>query len=186
MNIFLLIILLSFFVISNCQYKIPRRGLAVINGNYNESKISGHVMFKQLGPFLLQISVKIHGIPPNLGPKLGFHVHKNGILNPSENVTQRCQSAGPHYNPFHYLHGNITSRCRHMGDYGNVIVNKNGTISQTFTDRISTLLGPFSILGRTIVLHEKEDDLGLNPDKNSKLNGNSGPPIACGVIGVWS
>lgn len=129
--------------------------------------------------------VHITGVPSNLGPRLGFHIHTNGILNPSDNITVRCESSGPHYNPLNKPHGNISSWKRHMGDYGNMLVH-NGTIKAKFIDRLTMLHGPFSIIGRTIVLHEREDDLGLGSDKNSKINGNSGPPIACGIIGVWS
>ena len=75
---------------------------------------------------------------------------------------------------------------RHVGDYGNVISDNNGVIFTTFTDSLSQLYGPFSVLGRTIVLHQKEDDLGLNPDEGSKTTGNSGARVACGVIGISS
>ena len=113
---------------------------------------------------LLEITVRIQGIPPNLGSLLGLHVHTNGILSSSENAAERCKSAGTHFNPLNSTHGDISSPIRHMGDYGNLFVNQDGTISQTFTDRISSLLDPFSILGRTVLLHEKQDDLGIQYD----------------------
>ncbi len=39
---------------------------------------------------------------------------------------------------------------------------------------MSNLYGPLGIIGRTIVLHQLEDDLGLKGDVGSKSTGNSG------------
>ncbi|RMZ93455.1 superoxide dismutase [Cu-Zn] [Brachionus plicatilis] len=181
--IFLLILSLSSNLSTN--YQLSKKAFAIVEGEYEKSHIRGHVIFKQLNIFNLHVMVHITGIPSKLGPRLGFHVHKNGILNPLANTTVRCESAGPHYNPLNRPHGNISSWKRHVGDYGNMVVH-NGTIKAQFVDRLTRLHRPFNIIGRTVVLHEREDDLGLGADKNSKINGNSGPPIACGMIGVWS
>ena len=37
-------------------------------------------------------------------------------------------------------------------------------------------------MGRSLVLHAHEDDLGEGPNKASKSNGNAGDRIACCVI----
>ena len=81
-------------------------------------------------------------------------------------------------------HGNITSEIRHVGDYGNVLANNDGVILVTFEDTVSKLYGPLGIIGRTIVLHQLEDDLGLKRDAGSLSTGNAGGRIACGVIGI--
>ena len=81
-------------------------------------------------------------------------------------------------------HGNITSALRHVGDYGNVLADNNGNILFTFEDTVSKLYGPNGVIGRTIVLHQLEDDLGLKGDAGSLANGNAGNRIACGVIGI--
>jgi Cu-Zn family superoxide dismutase len=84
-------------------------------------------------------------------------------------------------------HGDISFAIRHVGDYGNIQVDKKGNIQQVLYDGVSTLAyGPNSILGRTLVLHALADDLGLKPDPSSKANGNSGARVACGVIGYDS
>lgn len=44
--------------------------------------------------------------------------------------------------------------------------------------------GPFGIIGRTIILHINEDDKGDHQDFGSQSSGNSGPRVACGVIGI--
>ena len=71
-----------------------------------------------------------------------------------------------------------------MLDYGNVIADTNGRIISTFTDRLSKLNGPLGIIGRTIVLHKLEDDLGRVENEESLKTGNSGARIACGAIGL--
>ncbi len=45
-------------------------------------------------------------------------------------------------------------------------------------------MGRTGIIGRTIVLHQNRDDLGTRNNLLSRTVGNSGPRIACGVIGI--
>ena len=45
-------------------------------------------------------------------------------------------------------------------------------------------MGPHSVIGRTVVLHADQDDLGLTDHKESKTTGAAGARIACGVIGI--
>ena len=47
-----------------------------------------------------------------------------------------------------------------------------------------SLFGDNNILGRSCVVHENEDDLGRGRHELSKTTGNSGPRVACGVIGL--
>ena len=44
--------------------------------------------------------------------------------------------------------------------------------------------GDANILGRAIVIHAGEDDLGLGAETDSKTTGHAGARLACCVIGV--
>ena len=52
-----------------------------------------------------------------------------------------------------------------------------------FTDKIIKLRGKYSIIGRSVVIHEDEDDLGKGGHKDSCTTGLCSKRIACGIIG---
>lgn len=59
----------------------------------------------------------------------------------------------------------------------------NGTIQLQLIDYVITLTGPFSVVGRGIVLHENEDDVGKGGAPESLKTGNAGGRLGCGIIG---
>lgn len=77
---------------------------------------------------------------------------------------------------------------RHVGDLGNINVNSDGTakVDIRIDAKKLSLVGPKSIVGRTLVLHEGEDDLGLGTFPDSKTTGHAGGRLGCGVIGIDS
>jgi len=59
--------------------------------------------------------------------------------------------------------------------------NENGNCSMSIkTDKFIV----DEILGRSIIIHQDEDDLGLGNHEDSKTTGHSGARIACSVIGI--
>jgi len=188
---------LTIIYISNIKYVelcVPKvyfpeggaKAIAVMKGSLNGSPISGTIRFEQADinePVIVRVNIS--GLQTGQGEtRHGLHVHLNGISDISDNTTSICGSSGPHFNPLNKTHGDIRATERHVGDYGNVISNNEGRIITTFNDSVSNLYGPLGIIGRTIVLHQLEDDLGLKGDTGSKSTGNSGSRLACGVIGI--
>ena len=89
-----------------------------------------------------------------------------------------------HFNPFSKTHGSPTAAERHVGDLGNVVADDTGSVNATLSDSQISLFGPLSVVGRSVVVHEGIDDLGLGGHEQSKTTGNAGGRLACGVIGL--
>jgi len=110
-------------------------------------------------------------LPPGLK---GFHVHEKG------NLTEFCKSLGPHYNPDKQTHGGLNFVVSHKGDLGNIEIDRHGKAEMAI---ISYKLNLNELVGRSLVIHANEDDLGLGNNPESKKTGNSGKRLCCGVIG---
>jgi len=109
----------------------------------------------------------------------GFHIHALGDL------SNGCVSAGPHFNPFGVTHGGPKDTTRHVGDLGNIHAKQDGgEVSIDITDHMVSLIGQYSVVGRSLVVHEKEDDLGKGGNDESLKTGNAGGRLASGVIGI--
>ena len=65
-----------------------------------------------------------------------------------------------------------------MGDLGNLTADDSGKASHDQLDKVISLNGPNSIIGRAIILHSGEDDLTSQP------TGAAGSRVASGVIGI--
>jgi superoxide dismutase, Cu-Zn family len=93
---------------------------------------------------------------------------------------------GPHFNPKNATHGGPQSAVRHAGDLGNVPTDARGNAKGIIEDSHIKLIGPESVIGRMVVVHAGEDDLGQGGNEESLKTGNAGGRAACGVIGVFS
>ena len=148
----------------------PKEGVCVLKSD----KINGVVYFKENSDGTV-IYGKVSGLTPF--KKHGFHIHESGDL------TDGCASACAHYNPFNKNHGGRESNERHVGDLGNLEGDANGDCEFSFTDRLVKIYGYTSVIGRSVIVHEDEDDLGLGGHSDSLTTGHAGKRVVCGVIG---
>jgi Cu-Zn family superoxide dismutase len=147
---------------------VGMKAVASVNSLSN-STASGVVNFEQVEG-AIKVTARFEGLSPNA--KHGFHIHEFGDLTNSEG-----KSAGSHFNPDGHKHGLHTEYEKHMGDLGNIRTDENGKALFTFIiPNASISVGKYAILGRSVIIHEKEDD-GMG------AAGNAGPRIAGGIIG---
>ncbi len=130
------------------------------------SQVTGTVTFTKIGDEV-QVVADIQNLKPG---KHGFHLHEKGDCSAPD-----AASAGGHFNPSHQHHGGPATAEHHTGDLGNIETDASGKTHLDWKGKMA-LSGADSIIGKSVVVHEKEDDLKTDP------SGNSGARIACGVI----
>lgn len=155
-------------------------GIALFGDCKLSGKIKGVVKFHQCSPGAkTKISINLSGFAPNAVQ--ACHIHEYG------NFIDGCNSASAHYNPHNVDHGSpfYKGGVRHVGDLlCNLFADELGNVNVTFEDDLVSLYPPFSIYGRSVMIHEGEDDYGLGGDEESLKTGNAGKRVACAIIGV--
>jgi superoxide dismutase, Cu-Zn family len=120
----------------------------------------------------IQFHFALNNLPPG---SHGMHVHEKG-----ECVKPDFRSAGKHFNPDGKEHGAENPKGSHAGDLGNIKVGTDGTANVEVTAaKLSLETTDHALIrpgGTAIVIHSSQDDQKSDP------SGNSGVPIACGVI----
>ena len=141
----------------------------------NKYGINGVIKFIQF-PTKLKIEYDINGLSNGFH---GFHIHNYGDL------TEQCKNACSHFNPYNKNHGSNNSKERHLGDLGNILSKNNKAKGIIYNKSISLDVKKINcIIGRSIIVHEDEDDLGKGNNDESLKTGNAGKRLACGVIGL--
>lgn len=163
---------LSIVVLASLLISAPAfaaKAVAVISGTAEGSTITGTAMFEDTEDGL-QVQVQITGLPAGL---YGMHIHEKGSCDDGGNA------AGSHYNPDNVKHGFLPAdgfAGAHAGDLGNIQINANNQGALFLVIPGLTVSGKnYSIAGRTVILHEKQDDFG-------QPLGNAGGRIGCGII----
>ncbi len=142
--------------------------IAVVEG-LGEHKVKGKVTFTQKGDGV-EIVGEFTGLQPG---QHGFHIHEFGDCSKADG---KC--AGGHFNPNGGKHSSPEDPGRHAGDLGNLKADSTGNASFKMTDSMLSLSGPNSVIGRSVIVHAKADDMKTQPA------GDSGDRIGCGVIGI--
>ena len=146
----------------------PLKAIAVLHPT-GSNKVSGTVTFTEVADGV-QVNAEIIGLTPG---NHGFHVHEFGDCSAAD-----ASSAGAHFNPTNKPHAGPDAVERHVGDMGNVEADASGKAKLEYLDhQISLTNDQQSVIGRSVVVHAKADDLKSQPA------GDSGARIACGVIG---
>jgi superoxide dismutase, Cu-Zn family len=146
----------------------PLKAIAVLHSTQGNN-ITGTVTFTEVADGV-QVQAEITGLSPG---EHGFHVHEFGDCSAAD-----ASSAGAHFNSTSQPHGAPDAAARHVGDMGNVEADASGAAKLTYLDHNMSLANDQrSIIGRSVVVHAKADDLKSQPA------GDSGARVACGVIG---
>ena len=146
----------------------PTKAIAVLHPTKG-SKVEGTVTFTKSGDEV-KVVADVTGLTPG---KHGFHIHEFGDCSSPDG-----KSAGGHFNPGKSPHAGHDAMPRHVGDLGNIEADSDGKAHLELTDKMMTMSGENSIIGRGLIVHEKADDLKTQP------TGDAGGRVACGVIGV--
>lgn len=132
------------------------------------SKLTGQATLTEEGTGV-KVAIEVAGVKPG---DHGAHVHETPDCSAPD-----AKSAGSHYNPDKHDHGLPDAPKRHIGDLGNLTADKDGKgrLEIVLADANLKADDPHSLLGRSIIIHEKKDD-------GSQPVGNAGGRIGCGVI----
>lgn len=133
----------------------------------NEAR--GTVHFEKVSQGL-EVTADFENLPP--GPH-AFHVHVFGDCSSpdAKSADTHFHFTGPSMNPpadIDHITGNL----------GEVTADESGSAQAKATIEDAKLQGPFSILGRSVIIHEKGNDPQQPPI------GAAGGRLACGVIGM--
>lgn len=170
---FMIVLTIAFIVAGCAREEVVEgpeitRAIAVLTPTAG-SETSGVVTFEMVEGGV-RVVADISGLTPG---NHGFHIHEYGDCSAEDGT-----SAGGHFNPTEMPHSMPTAEKRHVGDLGNIEADDNGRAQLDYVDSMLKMSGPTSILGRGVIVHEKEDDLTTQP------TGAAGARLACGVIGV--
>ncbi len=117
----------------------------------------------------VRIVVEVEHAPPGVK---GIHIHQTDNCSDIAN-----KSMGDHFAPTTAKHGLPGAAPHHLGDLGNITIDKdgNGKLEITVAGANLTPNDPLSFVGKSIVIHESND-------KGTGPSGDSGKPIACAPI----
>jgi superoxide dismutase, Cu-Zn family len=147
---------------------VVNQAIAVLHATQG-NKVQGVVSFTKERDGM-HVVASVSGLSPGLH---GFHLHEYGDCSSPD-----ANSAGGHFNPGNMPHGGPTGDKRHAGDFGNIQADASGSGRLTLVDPKLSFDGPYSVLGRAVVVHAQADDFTSQP------TGASGARVACGVVGI--
>jgi Cu-Zn family superoxide dismutase len=145
----------------------------IMGAGDTRDKIHGTATFTAAAPKGVKIVVDVIGLTPG---KHGIHIHEKDDLSDA-----KLMNAGGHFNPENadHHHAGADDPKRHAGDLGNISVETDGHGRLELTTDALSIEGKNGVVGHSIIIHEKEDDL-----KTQQPPGNAGGRVAGGAIVV--
>lgn len=166
---------IAVFVIFVAHVYAQKKAAVYLFDPSGSNDVKGNVTFTKIDNYIL-VTGNVTGLSKG---KHGFHIHNLGY------IASGCVGAGGHFNPHNVNHGGPNDEIRHVGDLGNIEVTDDSHVAHVnINDTIIDLEGEHNIIGRTVVVHAGEDDLGKGGNAESLVTGNAGGRLACGVIGI--
>lgn len=153
----------------NCFSPLGHRpaASASIIGSKEYPNLRGTADFYQTDAGVV-VAAEITGLPTSAdrceSPVFGFHIHSGNRC--TGNASDPFANVMTHYNPDDCPHPH------HAGDLPPLFGNDGYAFMAVLTNRFDLR----DIIGKTIIIHSKQDDFTTQP------SGNSGEKIACGVI----
>lgn len=180
-------------IVAGCGPQAPNQQATAVNGTnaaapgpnvvVQASESSGHSIVDTAGATVgfvtatlntngLKLDINVYRLPRG---QHGMHLHEVGKCDPPDFV-----SAVAHWNPLNKHHGHQNPQGPHEGDLGNIDVGADGRVHVTRMIPVpgadQRRLADLSATGLSLVIHKSADNEKTDP------SGNSGDPIACGVI----
>jgi Cu-Zn family superoxide dismutase len=147
-----------------------QRAVAVLHGTELGSGVRGIVHFEANGPDQVRVIAEVEGLTPG---EHAYHLHVFGDCSAPDG-----ESAGTHFN----LRGSSMSPPKDIahitGDLGVLVADESGHAHAESVIQGVTMQGGYTILGRSVIVHEKGNDHSQPP------MGAAGGRVACGVVGV--
>jgi len=177
-------LLAAALLLAGCaQMNPPDPRANVVLAPVRGSGVTGSAQFIQ-HKHSVEVVGEVRGLQPN--SEHGFHIHERGDCSGSDG-----KSAGPHFNPDAMPHGRFDMVIHHAGDLPSLHADGHGVASFRFESKVlqvgigsgdaltralAITAGPGDLVGRALIVDRDPDDFTTQP------SGNSGPPLACGVI----
>jgi superoxide dismutase, Cu-Zn family len=151
---------------------IHKSALANIQKVYNDTAVSGTATFSQINNGDVTLTLDIT-VPSRANKSVAVHLHMMNDCGGNAN------NAMGHWNPTNTNHGKFGTGSFHLGDIGNIDLDKLGHATYVMTTNAWNINGTDTlrnVVGRSIIIHSGVDDYTTQP------SGNSGNRIGCGGI----
>jgi Cu-Zn family superoxide dismutase len=146
----------------------PSKSIRVTIAAKSGSKLKGSASLSEKAEGV-QIVIDLEGVPAG---EHAAHIHEKADCSAAN-----ASSAGEHFNPHGHQHGLPNEEQRHLGDLGNITIDKEGkgTLEIVIPGANLRDVDEHSFVGRALIIHEKKDDGG-------QPSGNAGGRIGCAEI----